>query len=97
VSRVPIACTLNASDQNVRADEWRQLKARATTREVTDDGARLSFAPGTIRATELADLVARELTCCPFFTFTLEVTAQQIALTIGAPDDTVDVVAALVD
>jgi hypothetical protein len=97
VSRVPIACTLSASDQVARADEWRQLKAKAITREFTDAGARLTFAPGTIAATEVADLVAREVTCCPFFTFTLEVTAQHLMLTITAPEDAVQVVAALAD
>jgi hypothetical protein len=97
VSRVPIACTLSASDQIVRAEEWRQLKQKAITREATDDGARLTFAPETVTATEIADLVAREATCCPFFAFTLEITAHRLVLTIGAPEDSVEVVAALVD
>jgi hypothetical protein len=97
VSRVPIACTLSASDQVIRADEWRRLKLKAMTRELTDEGARLTFAPGTVTATEVADLVAREATCCPFFTFTLEITVQQLVLTIAAPDDAVEVVAAIVD
>jgi hypothetical protein len=97
VSRVPIACSLNASGQVVRADEWRQLKRKAITRELTDDGARLTFAPGTVAATEIADLVAREATCCQFFNFRLEITAQQLVLTVAAPHDAKDVVAALVE
>jgi hypothetical protein len=97
VSRVPIACTLSASDQVVRADEWHQLKLKSVTRELTTDGARLTFAHGTVAATEVADLVAREATCCPFFTFTLQITAQQLVLTIAAPNDATEVVAALVE
>jgi hypothetical protein len=97
VSRVPIACTLSASDQVVRADEWRVLKLKAMSREPTDDGARLTFAPGTVSATEVAALVAREVACCPFFTFTFEITAQRLVLTIAAPDGSAEVVAALVD
>jgi hypothetical protein len=97
VSRVPIACTLSASDQVVRADEWLQLKHKAITRELTDDGARWTFAPETVTAAEVADLVAREATCCQFFVFTLEVTAQHLVLTIAAPEDAGELVAALVD
>lgn len=96
MSRVPIACTLSASDQVVRADEWRQLKLKAVKRELTADGARLTFAPGTMAAT-VADLVAREATCCTFFTFTLEITAQQVVLAIAAPNDAKEVVVALVE
>ncbi len=96
VSRVPIACTLSGPDQVVRADEWRQLKDKATRRDLTKNGARLSFARGTVTATEVADLIAREVTCCQFFTFTLEVTAEYLVLTIAAPDDAIELVAALV-
>jgi hypothetical protein len=97
MTRVPIACTLSASDQVVRADEWHQLKLKAITRGLTDQGARLTFVPGSVTATEVADLVDRETKCCSFFSFTLEVTAQQLVLTIAAPDDSVEVVASLVD
>jgi hypothetical protein len=97
VSRIPIACSLDVSDQVVRAEEWRQLKTKAITRELTDEGARLTFAPETVAATEVAELVAREVNCCPFFTFTLEITAQHLVLTVTAPEDSVAVVAALVN
>jgi hypothetical protein len=80
----------------VRADERQQLKTRAVTRELTNDGARLTFTPETVAATELADLVAREVNCCPFLTFTLEITAEHLVLTVTAPEDPVAVVAALV-
>jgi hypothetical protein len=97
VSRIPIACSLDASDQVVRADEWRQLKMKAVTRELTDEGARLTFASETVAATEVADLVAREVNCCPFFIFNLEITAQHLVLTVTATEDAVAVMAALVD
>lgn len=96
MSRISIVCTLSAADRVVRADEWQQLKAKAIRRELTNEGARLTFTPATVTASAVADLVAREVTCCPFLSFTLSITAQDLVLTVAAPDDAREIVAALV-
>lgn len=33
------------------------------------------------------DLAQRETACCPFFTFTVEITAERLVLVVEVPDD----------
>ena len=91
MSRIPIACTLNAGDQVTRRDEWVAMLARATSR----DGNRLRF-PRAVTA-ELADLVAREADCCAFFTFRMTVSHDELILEVDAPPEAEELVNALVD
>jgi hypothetical protein len=94
VTKIPIACTLAADQQAVRTEEWRSMIARATTREITDAGARLTFPRDGALATTLADLVVREVECCAFFTFTTTVTTDALVLDIVGPADAWELVAA---
>ena len=94
MNKIPIACTLTAPDQVDRGAEWRQMIARSVAREMTDDGARLTFRRDPALASELADLVAREVDCCAFFTFTLTVASDGIVLGVTAPDDAKELVTA---
>jgi MerR family copper efflux transcriptional regulator len=96
VSRIPIACTLSAADQADRAEEWRQLKMEAITRELTRDGVVLEFEPEAAMASRLADLAMREVACCRFFTFTLCISAERLALAVAAPADAQEMLAAFV-
>jgi len=85
--KIPIACTLTADDMGDRLAEWNAALARATTREVTPDGYRLRFAPDAEFAGELANLAAREVGCCAFFTFAITVATDGLALDVLAPAD----------
>jgi NAD(P)-dependent dehydrogenase (short-subunit alcohol dehydrogenase family) len=87
VSKIPIACTLAANELVDRGSEWARMIERATAQEMTDEGARLTFAREPALASDLADLVAREVDCCGFFTFTLRVSHDEIALFVSAPPD----------
>jgi hypothetical protein len=86
---------LTVVEQGDRAAEWVAVRNRATRRAMTDDGARLEFAPDAELAAALADLVVREVECCAFFTFTISVDRDGLVLTIGAPDEAREILAAL--
>jgi hypothetical protein len=96
VTKVPIACTLDSADQVVRADEWRRIKSQALNRELTDTGARLTFSADAATATAIADLVVREVDCCAFLSFTLSIATGQVVLTVSAPQDAQEILAAFV-
>jgi DNA-binding transcriptional MerR regulator len=93
--QVPIACTLDASAIPDRLDDWRSVLARAKTRtSVTGGGVRLEFDAG-MAVDDLARLVAAEQQCCAFFSFTITVDADGVALEVQAPDGATDMVTAL--
>src|SRR5690242_16576288 len=96
MSKIPIACTLSADAQMDRVDEWRRIKSKAVSAELTDVGACLTFALDAAIARDVAELMAREIECCAFFTFSLTATADQLVLTIAAPEDATEIVAAFV-
>lgn len=82
---VPIACSLNESELRARAGEWAAMLAGAISRTAIDDGARISFRPDPTVAAQLAELAMREQQCCPFFSFTIEIAAGALALSVTAP------------
>ncbi|HTL84233.1 MAG TPA: hypothetical protein VL856_03565 [Acidimicrobiia bacterium] len=90
MTKIPIACTLDAGEQVTRRDEWVSMFGRATARA----GSRLTF-PTSV-AVELADLVAREVECCAFFTFTMTVAHGEVVLEVDAPPEANELVAAFV-
>jgi hypothetical protein len=85
MSEPPIACSLSPGELADRKEEWTALRNGA--REVTSipEGVRLRLAEGA-SATIVADLVARELACCPFFDFSLHVSRDGVVLEVRAPE-----------
>jgi hypothetical protein len=64
---VPIACSLERSDQAARAARWDRLRRRAQTgRIVTPDGLRLVFRGDPAVEAELRELAELERGCCGF-------------------------------
>ncbi len=92
MTKIPIACTLAPDQQVDRGDEWARMLARASSRTLTDGRAELTFPRDPALASELADLVAREVDCCGFFTFTLTVSRDVILLGVRAPDEAKELV-----
>ena len=92
---VPVACTLSASEMPGRLDDWRALLDRARHRTATATGVRVAFPSEPGLAGRVAELARAEQSCCAFFTFTLELDADEIVLDVAAPPDALDVVAAL--
>ncbi|GAA1381359.1 MerR family transcriptional regulator [Pseudonocardia kongjuensis] len=82
---VPIACSLGPDDHADRLARWRVTLAGTTTQQV--DGTTVRVELPTERTAEIAALVADELACCPFFTFTLTVTHDGLRLDATAPID----------
>ena len=91
----PIACTLSGSDQDQRVGEWQKLLAHGTAREPVPDGVRVTL-PAEL-AGPAAELAAAEQRCCPFFRFTLVFEGGDIHLTVQAPADAAELLAALTD
>jgi hypothetical protein len=85
--KIPIACSLPADDMGDRLHEWEVLLAKASAREPTLAGYRLTFAPDAELAGALADLAAREIECCPFFTFAIRLTNDALQLDVEAPPE----------
>jgi MerR family transcriptional regulator, copper efflux regulator len=90
-----IACSLDGGGQLARLAEWRDLFAAATAREPVTEGVR--FTLPVAQAERAAGLAAAEQRCCPFFRFTLEFDGGDIHLTVQAPADAGELMAALTD
>lgn len=84
-SGVPAACTLAAWEQPSRLAEWAELARRARHRGAGDSWLRLAFPFDARLAARLADLCARELTCCAFFDFSLQIGSAELVLTVSGP------------
>ena len=97
MTKIPIACTLETNELRTRVDEWADMLRRAASREMTDTGARITFARDAALAAELADLMAREVDCCGFFIFTLTVSHDEVVLGVSAPEDAKELVTAFAD
>jgi hypothetical protein len=78
------SCTLSEEDLRTRIAEWRALRERATAIDELDGGVGLTLAAEE-PIVGVADLVARESDCCPFYTFELRVDgpARQLDITAG--------------
>jgi hypothetical protein len=93
--KVPIACTLTADQAPDRVAEWRDALAVARVRERTPEGYRLRFPKDAADASRLADLAAREVDCCAFFTFTVTLTNAELVLDVLAPAETHEMIGQL--
>jgi DNA-binding transcriptional MerR regulator len=91
----PIACTLDADEQHDRGEQWAALLASATSRTPIPGGMRVQFPPQPGLAGKLAELAAVEQQCCTFFMFTLEITAEAVALDVRSPAEAADLVTAV--
>src|SRR5262249_30152888 len=83
----PIACTLGAADQHTRIREWALLLDAVTSRQSVDGGIRLTLPGDPELIAQAARLAALEQQCCRFFSFTIELSADTVVLTVQAPAD----------
>jgi hypothetical protein len=93
--KIPIACSLDAGAMGDRFEEWQTLLARSSARKPTDAGYRLTFPRDSGLAGALADLAAREIECCPFFTFAIRFTNDALTLDVEVPPEARELVASL--
>ena len=76
---IPLACSLTADELSVRGEENGALFARATGALELPDGYRFTFPAEEDEAHELMRFVLAERACCPFFTFELASSFEQVA------------------
>jgi DNA-binding transcriptional MerR regulator len=88
-----LACTLSEHELRRRRGDWDRLLSRAVHVEPSGRRWRFVFDPTGPAVTELATMCADETTCCPFFEFTLDISARAVVLTVDGPDDLIDVFA----
>lgn len=81
---VPSDCTLPTSEQPLRVDEFDELFSRHVTGVDGSTPGRvvLNLDPTPEVASRVAHLAARETGCCGFFTFSLELSDGNVALTV---------------
>ena len=94
---VPQACTLPATQQQLRVAEFDALFAEAVTgaQRLAPGRIRLDLRPRPGVAGRAADLAAAETSCCSFFTFALTVTGGSLSLDIEVPGSHLEVLDAL--
>lgn len=80
----PIICTLSDDSAADQAQEWRDLRQRATSVEARDGGVRLVF-PAEVEAT-VADLARREAACCAFLDLAWEGVDGEVVLDVTSDD-----------
>ena len=77
------ACTLDSEALHERLAEWSGLRDRSSAIESLPGGARLVLDEAEPVA-HVADLVARESQCCPFYSFSLQIEGPARHLDISA-------------
>ncbi len=96
---MPDACTLPTVEQPLRVGEFDALFAERLLR-VEHHGPHevsLVLRGGTGVAERVADLAARETSCCSFFSFEVEPDADEVVLRVKVPQAYAGVLAALAD
>jgi DNA-binding transcriptional MerR regulator len=91
----PVACTLDADEQQDRGEQWAALLTSATAHTPIPGGMRVQFPPRPGLAGMLAELAAVEQGCCSFLMFTLDITAEGVALDVRSPPEAADLVTAV--
>jgi hypothetical protein len=94
----PIACSLDASSFESRAEEWRSLVAWSVTSvEVDGRAVRLALRDSEADLTAAVALAQREKECCPFFDVSVTIEADVRTLVLAVPEGAEDMLAAFVD
>lgn len=87
--RVPIACTLTVDDAATRVDEWRAVLGRSITSVQRTSPTEIVLTLRDDRAglDDLVGLTRREVACCTFFDFRLDIAVEAVALVVTVPTD----------
>jgi hypothetical protein len=94
--KIPIRWSLDAGDARAQLKEWQQLLGRVDHQDRVSS-TRLELSPlDEFDIAELVQLARREVACCPFFTFTIEIGHERLVLAIEVPDEAVEVLDELI-
>ena len=90
------ACTLPTADRPLRLAEFETLFAdHLTDTSWAGDRLRLSLSGGAGLREQVADLTARESSCCSFFEFALSGPTDAFVLEVGVPPERREILDAL--
>jgi len=92
----PIACSLDADGARSQLDEWHAV-LRAAVVSTEREGptlVRMRLRADAEAVARILALAEREVACCPFFRFAIEIDANGLALTVAVPPDAAEVLVA---
>jgi hypothetical protein len=92
---LPAACTLPTAERPVRLAEFDEFFRTAVRRATRTRTTTLDLVISSERAAAARDLAEREASCCAFFRFDFEPTADGLVMRIGVPQDHTDVLDAV--
>jgi hypothetical protein len=94
---IPVACTLGPGDAASQLGEWRDMLRQmvAGSERVSPHRLELELRADADMAS-VVSLAQREVACCAFFSFTIEIAAQRLVLAVEVPDDAVETLDQLV-
>jgi hypothetical protein len=95
---IPIACTLEPAEARSQLGEWQEVLHRtvAGSERVSPNRLELTILSNADIGS-LISLAQREVACCPFFSFALEIQAEHLVLAVEVPNDAVGVLDQLVN
>jgi hypothetical protein len=95
----PIACSLDATELRTQLDEWRSALGSAVTSVERVDAtvARMQLRPDYDDVSTLIGLARREVACCPFFRFAVEIDVAGATLVASVPPEAATVLDSFID
>jgi hypothetical protein len=95
----PIACSLDATDARTQLGEWQAALGAAvvSVERTSAETVRMTLRPELDGITTLLGLARREVACCPFFRFAVEIDTRGAALTISVPPEAATVLDAFTE
>ncbi len=95
--KIPVACALDQEAARSQVGEWQDVLQRAVARSerVSPNRLELTLVPNYDIGI-VVKLAQREVACCPFFTFTVEIGEEQLVFVVEVLDDAVEVLDQLV-
>jgi hypothetical protein len=92
---VPSACTLPTAERPLRLAEFDHFFRTAVHRATRTERTHLDLEISPESEASARDLANRETSCCSFFEFAFTPTTHTVVMSIGVPDEHVDVLDAL--
>ncbi len=80
------ACSLDGSELDDRIEAWREVVARATSRDVDNDRVVAVYPKDAQLLGQLRELIAAEAECCSFLLFDVEETPDAIVTELRLPE-----------
>jgi hypothetical protein len=83
----PLFCRLDGADLVDRIEAWREVVARASTRQVKDGRVVVVYPNDAQLLGRLRELIAAEAECCSFLRFEVDETPDAIVTELRLPAD----------